>query len=103
MSDNPFVTVVTQESFPTEVTQRSAAVPVLVDFWATWCKPCLKTMPRLQKLYSAHSDRGLRVLGVSIDEDQDRIKKIKRIIGKMKISYPIFIDTQRHPPGISLK
>jgi len=70
---------------------------VLVDFWATWCKPCLKAMPRLQKLYSAHSDKGLQVLGVSIDEDQDRIKKIKTMVGKMEISYPIFIDTQRTP------
>ena len=64
MSDNPFVTVVTQQSFPTEVTQRSAAVPVLVDFWATWCKPCLETMPQLQKLYSAYSAKGFEILGV---------------------------------------
>ena len=51
---------------------------VLVDFWATWCKPCLETMPRLQKLYSAYSARGFEVLGVSIDEDKDRLKKIKK-------------------------
>ena len=50
MSDNPFVTVVTQESFPTEVTQRSAAVPVLVDFWADWCSPCKMLTPVLDKL-----------------------------------------------------
>ncbi len=70
---------------------------VLVDFWATWCKPCLETMPRLQKLYSVYSDRGLDVLGVSIDEDKDRIKKIRKMVGKMNISYPIFVDAKQTP------
>lgn len=70
---------------------------VLVDFWATWCKPCLQTMPRLQKLYSAYADKGFEVLGVSIDEDKNRVKKIKKRVDKMDISYPIFIDTKQIP------
>jgi thiol-disulfide isomerase/thioredoxin len=61
---------------------------VPVDFWATWCKPCLETMPRLQKLYSAYSDKGFEVLGVSIDEDKNRVKKIKKTVDKMDISNP---------------
>ena len=70
---------------------------VLIDYWATWCKPCLKTMPRLQKLYDAYSEKGLEVLGVSIDEDKDRIKKIRKMIGKLDISYPIFVDAKETP------
>lgn len=70
---------------------------VLVDFWATWCQPCLEAMPQLQKLYSANSDRGFAVLGVSIDEDNDRVEKIKRIVDKMKISYPISLDAKQTP------
>ena len=70
---------------------------VLVDFWATWCKPCLETMPRLQKLYNVYSDRGLDVLGVPIDGDKNRIKKIKKMVDKMNISYPIFIDAKQTP------
>ena len=76
---------------------------VLVDFWATWCKPCLETMPQLQKLYNAYSDKGLEVLGVSIDEDQDRIVKIKKMVGKMDISYPIFVDAKQTPAWYQFK
>ena len=70
---------------------------VLVDFWATWCKPCLEIMPRLQKLHSAYAERGFEVLGVSIDEDDNRIKKIGTMAEKLAIAYPIFVDAKQTP------
>ena len=70
---------------------------VLVDFWATWCKPCRETMPRLQKLHSAYAARGFEVLGVSIDEDDNRIKKIGTMAEKLAIAYPIFVDAKQTP------
>ena len=70
---------------------------VLIDFWATWCKPCLEMMPRLQKLYSAQSARGFEILGVSIDEDEDRIKKVRKMVDKLGISYPISLDAKQRP------
>jgi cytochrome c biogenesis protein CcmG, thiol:disulfide interchange protein DsbE len=41
--------------------------PVLLNVWATWCPPCREEMPALQALHETYGDRGLRVLGVSID------------------------------------
>ena len=70
---------------------------VLLDFWATWCKPCLETMPRLQQLYSAYFDKGVEVMGVSIDEDKDRLKKIRKMVEKMDITYPVFVDAKQTP------
>ena len=70
---------------------------MLIDFWATYCKPCFETMPKLQKFYSANSDKDFVVLGVSIDHDKKRVKKIKKMVGKMGISYPIFVDTKQAP------
>jgi putative thioredoxin len=69
MSDNPFVTVVTQQSFPTEVTQRSAAVPVLVDFWADWCAPCKMLAPVLEKLALEYAGKFLMA---KIDTEVER-------------------------------
>lgn len=43
----------------------------LVDFWATWCSPCIRLMPHLNELQTKHADNGLRVLGVSIWENAE--------------------------------
>jgi thiol-disulfide isomerase/thioredoxin len=70
---------------------------VLLDFWATWCKPCIKMMPQLQQLYDTYADQGLVVLGVSIDDDKNRIRKIEKFVDKVGVSYPIFSDAKQDP------
>jgi thiol-disulfide isomerase/thioredoxin len=42
---------------------------VLVDFWATWCPPCLEMIPILSKLHKKYSDKGLVILGISLDNE----------------------------------
>ncbi len=41
---------------------------VLIDFWASWCKPCIQTIPKLKKLYSKYNDQGFEIYGVSLDK-----------------------------------
>jgi peroxiredoxin/YHS domain-containing protein len=67
---------------------------VLLDFWATWCKPCVKSMPALQTLHGQFASRGFTVLGISTDEEK---KKIKPFIEKHKIVYPILVDSENDP------
>lgn len=68
---------------------------VLVDFWATWCKPCLKSMPEVQKLHDELSGSGFHAIGVSIDEGGDQ--KVRETVQKKKFTYPIAIDHQESP------
>ena len=53
----------------TEVTPTGQSA-LLVDFWATWCTPCIAAMPDLERLAAEMADDGLQVVGVSIDEER---------------------------------
>jgi peroxiredoxin len=50
--------------------------PIVVDFWATWCKPCIKELPHIQRLHDEYSAKGVTVLAVTIDspKSQSRVK-----------------------------
>jgi thiol-disulfide isomerase/thioredoxin len=61
---------------------------VLVNFWATWCKPCRVEIPTLTALYRDYKDQGFVVLGVSVDSEVAAVKPFARV---MQMSYPVLI------------
>ena len=47
----------------------------ILDFWASWCAPCRRQMPKMKEIYSRYRDRGLGIIGISVDDDADEWKQ----------------------------
>lgn len=68
--------------------------PILVDFWATWCIPCLNEMVELQKLYERYHERGFEIFGVSIDNPRTA-SKVKPTVKSKGFTFPILLDPDK--------
>ncbi|MCB0284211.1 MAG: TlpA family protein disulfide reductase [Calditrichaeota bacterium] len=64
---------------------------VIVNFWATWCGPCIHEMPDLQKLSEKYKEKGLQVLGLTL---QSRPNQIPEKVKSTGVTYPILLDTE---------
>ena len=69
-----------------------ATGPVLLDFWATYCKPCVKAMPKLQKIHEKYGKSGLTVLGVNVDGPRGQ-NRIKPFLRARKVNFPTALDS----------
>lgn len=72
---------------------------VLIDFWATFCDPCLASMPHLDEVYKKHKGEGFVVLGVSIDGPES-IAQVKSTVSKLGVSFPILLDQETRVVGL---
>jgi thiol-disulfide isomerase/thioredoxin len=69
---------------------------VLVDFWATWCGPCVAEIPHVRELYRRYKDRGFEVVGVSLDEDREALEAF---VAEQQIPWPIIVDVRAEDGG----
>jgi len=65
--------------------------PVILNFWATWCPPCVREMPNLQNFYDKHSNK-IIVIGVNLGEKNTTIQKF---INKINVTFPIVLDKNK--------
>ncbi len=92
-SKAPDFTLVNLEGKDVTLSELLDKGPVIVDFWATWCKPCVKGFPGLQELFEKYKDRGLSVVAISIDSPKSR-SRVGPFIKSKKYSFEVLLDTQ---------
>lgn len=61
----------------------------LLNFWATWCPPCRREMPSIERLHAKLGPKGLRIAAISVSE---RKKDVERFIAQQKYTFPIYLD-----------
>ena len=66
---------------------------ILINFFATWCDPCLKEMPKLSVMQQELGDRGLQVISISVDDAKDH-SKVKALIKRWKYKPVVLLDAE---------
>jgi cytochrome c biogenesis protein CcmG, thiol:disulfide interchange protein DsbE len=64
---------------------------IMVNFWATWCGPCIHEMPDLEKLYQTYKKDGLQIIGLTVSS---KAKQIPIKIKKTGVTYPILLNAE---------
>lgn len=78
------------ESF--ELNSELGDGPILLSFWATWCKPCLDELSEYKKLYKEFKDKGFKMYAIATD-DERTVSKVKPLVKSKGYDFPVLLDT----------
>jgi peroxiredoxin len=67
---------------------------ILINFWATYCIPCLAEMDKFQNMYEKHKDKGFLLVAISVDKPQT-VARVRTFIKSKKFTYPVLLDTEQ--------
>ena len=90
----PALSVKTLDGGAFELSQQSGKW-VIVNFWATWCSPCLKELPDISAFVAAHKDK---VAAIGLDFEDAEKDEIEQFLKKHPLSYPVALVDIDHPP-----
>lgn len=75
-----------------ELNTELGSGPVLLSFWATWCKPCLEELAEYKKIYNEFKDQGFKMYAISTD-DEKTVAKVKPLVSSKNYNFPVLLDT----------
>lgn len=92
----PKVPLLKPEGFG-ELIKQSQGKVLVINFWATWCGPCVAEFPELVKLDVAYRDKGLRMVGITADDLEDLKTKVVPFLREQKAEYENFLQDTDDP------
>ncbi len=84
----PSITLPDLAGAPQTLPDDFSGRPLLVNFWASWCPPCIEEMPELDRFAAAQGDTGVRVVGIALDDQA----AVEDFLARIPVRYPILID-----------
>ena len=75
-----------------ELSEYIGEGPILISFWATWCKPCKEELPHVQELLEKYKEKGLTVFAISTDSEKG-VAKVKPYIKSHNYTFEVLLDT----------
>jgi peroxiredoxin len=90
VTESPAIEVMTRSGAPFSLAEHRGQV-VLVNFWATWCRPCRVEMPGFQKVYDRYRDQGFTILGLSTDATG--VGTVDAYVTDRRVTYPVAMAT----------
>ncbi|MFA5831838.1 MAG: TlpA disulfide reductase family protein [Bacteroidota bacterium] len=88
----PDFTWYNQDGKQVSFVEYSKGKAVLVNFWATWCGPCVRETPDLVELSKEYASQGIAFIGISADRGDDAMDLVSEFVKKYQVTYPIVID-----------
>ena len=77
-----------------QLRKARAGKTTLINFWASYCVPCRKEMPLLDKLQTKYAEKNFQILGIAID-DSRTVGRVGAVLRAVKVEYPILLDTEQ--------
>jgi len=88
----PDFTLKTLEGENFQLSQNLGKGPVVINFWATWCIPCIEELKHMKKLYDSYSKKDVQFLAISID-DPKTVGRVGSFVKSHNYPYKILLDT----------
>jgi peroxiredoxin len=76
-------------SGPSRTLEALKGQVVLVNFWASWCPPCIEEMPSMNRIYRRYREQGLEILGINFQEEPEQID---RFLQRVAVEFPVLFD-----------
>lgn len=98
---DPAITVANARELIEAIERTNAADVVVLNFWATWCPPCVAEMPAFVRFQTEFAARPVKVISVSADHPDTLADRVRPFVQKHKLPFPVRVLSERDPTSIA--